>query len=244
LIKNKVLTFAGTQDLGTVEVIENGKGVHLKANAWKKILGNYVVTANTVVEFEFKSNLAPEIVGIGFDNDEEISANFSFQVGGYQRWGIQNYRSFNNLSTWQKISIPVGKFYTGTFSRFVFICDEDKFSPPGEALYRNVRIHQGNCPAALTNKPTSEEETGPKEIKVFPNPGNGNFTFQLNGSFEQEIFLSLYSAIGNKVMDQIISKSDQQLVPLISPNLTPGVYFYHWRSGDKTGKGKLDVISN
>jgi hypothetical protein len=45
-------------------------------------------------------------------------------------------------------------------------------------------------------------------------------------------------------MDQIISKSDQQLVPLISPNLTPGVYFYHWRSGDKTGKGKLDVISN
>jgi hypothetical protein len=239
-----VVTFAGTQDLGTVEVIENGKGVHLKANAWKKIMGNYVVTANTVVEFEYRSNLAPEIIGIGFDNDEEISANLSFQVGGYQRWGIQNYRSFNSLSNWQKVSIPVGKFYTGTFSRFVLICDEDRFNPPGDAMFRNIRIHQGNCTAALPDKPASEEETGPKEIKVFPNPGSGNFTLQLNGRFEQDIFLSLYSAIGNKVMDQMISKSDQQLVPLISPNLAPGVYFYHWRSGDKTGKGKLDVITN
>jgi len=244
LIKNKVVTFAGTQDLGTVEVIENGKGVHLKANAWKKIMGNYVVTANTVVEFEYKSNLAPEIIGIGFDNDEEISANLSFQVGGYQRWGIQNHRSFNNLSNWQKVSIPVGKFYTGTFSKFVFICDEDKFNPPGDAMFRNIRIHQGNCTANLPNKPVSEEETVPNEIKVFPNPGNGNFTLQLNGQFDQDIFLSLYSAIGNKVMDQVISKSDLQMLPLISPNLAPGVYFYHWRSGDNTGKGKLDVISN
>ena len=244
LIKNKVVTFAGTQDLGTVEVIENGKGVHLKANAWKKIMGNYVVTANTVVEFEYKSNLAPEIIGIGFDNDEEISANLSFQVGGYQRWGIQNHRSFNNLSNWQKVSIPVGKFYTGTFSKFVFICDEDKFNPPGDAMFRNIRIHQGNCTANLPNKPVSEEETVPNEIKVFPNPGNGNFTLQLNGQFDQDIFLSLYSAIGNKVMDQVISKSDLQMLPLISPNLAPGVYFYHWRSGDNTGKGKLDVITN
>jgi hypothetical protein len=244
LIKNKVLTFAGTQDLGTVEVIENGKGVHLKANAWKKIMGNYVVTANTVVEFEYRSNLAPEIIGIGFDNDEEISANLSFQVGGYQRWGIQNHRSFNNLSNWQKVSIPVGKFYSGTFSRFILICDEDRFNPPGDALFRNIRIHQGNCTAALPNKPASEEETGPKEIKVFPNPGNGNFTFQLNGHFEQDVFLSLYSAIGNKVMDQVISKNDHQMQPLISPNLAPGVYFYQWRSGNETGKGKLDVISN
>jgi hypothetical protein len=207
-------------------------------------MGNYVVTTNTIVDFEYKSNLAPEIIGIGFDNDEEISANLSFQVGGYQRWGIQNYRSFNSLSNWQKVSIPVGKFYTGTFSRFVLICDEDRFNPPGDAMFRNIRIHQGNCTAALLDKPASEEETGPKEIKVFPNPGSGNFTLQLNGRFEQDIFLSLYSAIGNKVMDQMISKSDQQLVPLISPNLAPGIYFYHWRSGDKTGKGKLDVITN
>lgn len=244
LIKNKVVTFAGTQDLGTVEVIENGKGVHLKANAWKKIIGNYVVTPNTIVDFEYKSNLAPEIIGIGFDNDEEISANFSFQVGGYQRWGIQNHRSFNSISNWQKVSIPVGKFYSGTFSRFVLICDEDRFNPPGDAMFRNIRIHQGNCTATLPNKPALKEETGPKEIKVFPNPGNGNFTLQLKGQFEQDIFLSLYTATGNKVMDQMISKSDQQLVPLISPNLAPGIYFYHWRSGDKTGKGKLDVITN
>jgi hypothetical protein len=242
-MKNKVITFAGTQDLGTVDVIENGKGVHLKANAWKKIIGNYVVMANTVVEFEFRSNLAPEIIGIGFDNDEEISANLSFQVGGYQRWGIQNHRSFNSISSWQKVSIPVGKFYTGTFSRFIFICDEDKFSPPGDALYRNVRIHQGNCPAALPNKPMTEEEPGLKKIDVFPNPGNGNFSLQLNGPFEKDIFLSLYTIMGNKVVDQIIS-GNQKEVPLNSPNLTPGVYFYHWRSGNETGKGKLDVTSN
>jgi hypothetical protein len=75
-------------------------------------------------------------------------------------------------------------------------------------------------------------------------PGSGNFTLQLNGRFEQDIFLSLYSVLGNKVMDQIISKSDQQMVPLNSPNLAPGIYFYQWRSGQKTGKGKLDVLTN
>jgi hypothetical protein len=243
LIKNKVVTFGGTQDQGTAEVIENGKGVHLKANAWKKITGNYVVTANTVVDFEFKSNLVPEIIGIGFDTDEEISANLSFQVAGYQRWGIQNFRNFNNLSNWQKISIPVGKFYTGTFSQFVIICDEDRFNPPGDALYRNFRIHQGNCPAALPDKPISESETELHEIRVFPNPGNGNFSLLINGTFEQDIHLSLFSVLGNKMVDQVISR-EKKTVSLLSPNLTPGVYFYHWKSGNQSGKGKLDVLSN
>jgi len=245
LIKNKVQSFAGTQDLGSAEVIENSKGVHLKANAWKKISSNFIITPNTIVDFEFRSNLAPEIIGIGFDNDEEISANLSFQVGGYQRWGIQNYRSFNALSTWQKVSIPVGKFFTGTFSKFIFICDEDKFNPPGDAMFRNIRIHQGNCPAALDGKPLINEELVPNEIQFFPNPGNGVFNIQVKGEFSDDIFLSLFTLMGTKVADQLIAKGDHNKnIPLPLLTLSPGIYFYQWKSGDKIGKGKLEVISN
>ena len=112
-------------------------------------------------------------------------------------------------------------------------------------MYRNIRIHQGNCTAALPNKPVTLEEDIQETIYLFPNPGNGVFNIQMNGNFDDDIFLSLFSMLGNKVSDQLISKNDQhKTIPLSASNLNPGIYFYQWRSGQKTGKGKLEVISN
>ena len=45
--------------------------------------------------------------------------------------------------------------------------------------------------------------------------------------------------------DQLIAKGDHNKnIPLPLLTLSPGIYFYQWKSGDKIGKGKLEVISN
>jgi hypothetical protein len=85
----------------------------------------------------------------------------------------------------------------------------------------------------------------PNDIQFFPNPGNGVFNIQVKGAFNDDIFLSLYTLMGTKVADQVIAKGDyDKSIPLSHLPLTPGIYFYHWKSGDKMGKGKLEVISN
>ena len=82
-----------------VSTIENGSGVEIEGNAWKSInIGNYAITADTVLEFEFSSDSEGEIHGIGLDNDKDNSNSQQqiFQLFGVQQWGNQ---AFNNYQT-------------------------------------------------------------------------------------------------------------------------------------------------
>jgi hypothetical protein len=134
---------------GTASIGENEYELVLEGNTWKKIDINYVVTPNTVIEFEFESNVEGEIHGIGLDNDNRISSESSFQVFGSQNWGI-SVSSYNANSGKSLISIPIGNFISGNFKNLVFINDNDANRVGVNSVFSNIRIYEES---------TSEEET-------------------------------------------------------------------------------------
>lgn len=176
--------------------------VLLEDNTWRSIPLNYTVTANTVLEFEFRSTSEGEIHGIGFDTDANAASGATFKVHGTQNWGITNYDNYSGTN-WVSYSIPVGNFYTGTFNRLFFSNDNDGGSG-NNSYFRNVLIHEGGCPAAASEKATArsssgqvpivgnegEEHFATVEMSIFPNPAfniiHVNFA-KAEGSWELKI---------------------------------------------------------
>ena len=139
-IARNVSTYGGTQDKGTAVVSDNGASVTLANNAWKDMPADVVITEDTVLRFDFSSDVEGEIHGIGFDNDNELSDEFMFQLSGTQGWGIQD---FNNQYVTgrgiQSYEIAIGEFYTGTFDRFVFAMDDDA-GLGGTSTFSNIEF--------------------------------------------------------------------------------------------------------
>ena len=59
--------------VSVVSVEDGGATLRIVGNGWKKVAFPYVVTADTVLEFDFSSSVEGEIQGIGFDTDDVIS---------------------------------------------------------------------------------------------------------------------------------------------------------------------------
>ena len=131
-------SFGGSQDQGSYSVHGDGNELRIKDNAWKSIDYSYTVTADTVIEFEFRSNDQGEIHGIAFEDDNSISWTKTFRVYGTQSWGWPNYANYGG-SGWTSYSIPVGLFYTGSFTKLAFVCDDDG-NDEGQSRFRNVRV--------------------------------------------------------------------------------------------------------
>ena len=137
-----LLSYGGSQDAGgSLIVIEDGDGFILDGNLWKKVLVNYTVTADTVIEFDFKSTLEAEISGIAFDNDDNIQSNRTFKVYGTQNWGLGAFDNYTGSGDWEHYTIDVGSYYTGTFSHLVFVSDDDGGGVDGNSWFRNFQIY-------------------------------------------------------------------------------------------------------
>ncbi|MBN2712831.1 MAG: hypothetical protein JXR97_10435 [Planctomycetes bacterium] len=143
LSSHDVEVYAGSQNtVGTALVEDNGSTLHITGNLWRKVnLGSVTVTKNTVLEFDFASSAQGEIHGIGFDNDDGVSSDLTFQVYGTQGWGITKFRDYVALSVKHYV-IPVGQYYTGTFSHLMFVNDHDVTSPTGDSVFSNIRIYE------------------------------------------------------------------------------------------------------
>ncbi|MBK8846541.1 MAG: T9SS type A sorting domain-containing protein [Bacteroidetes bacterium] len=71
------------------------------------------------------------------------------------------------------------------------------------------------------------------KLDIFPNPGNGNFTFMLNGKIYGDITLRVYDNIGQLVFQDLIEKKKYELTsPLKLNNLSDGIYSLELQSKD------------
>ncbi|MEM9859616.1 MAG: hypothetical protein AAF843_19840, partial [Bacteroidota bacterium] len=133
--------YSADQDNGTFQIIDNQNTILLEGNAWKSASYNYTVTANTVLEFDFKSTDEGEIQGIGFDNDNLHAQDKIFQLYGTQTWGITDYKDYQGTD-WKHYIIPVGNHFTGVMDRITFIGDEDKNGASQNGFFRNVLVYE------------------------------------------------------------------------------------------------------
>ena len=134
----------GGNNTGSFSVSSDGCSISLSGNIWRITNQTFSIGPNTVVTFDFSSNGTGEIQGVGFDEDTGASADRIFRLTGTQNWGISDFTYTGNGST-QRISIPVGQYYTGTMG---FVIANDNDSGSGNTVtVSNVVISEDTPPS-------------------------------------------------------------------------------------------------
>jgi len=135
------VTYGGNQDQGTATTSVDGRSVQLDGNAWKAVDFNANITEFTYLEVDFTLLSEGEIHGIGFDTDDNISADRTFRLAGTQNWGIDATSLVTHAAgTTGTVLIPVGQFFTGAFTKMTFVNDHDVSSPTASAQFANIRL--------------------------------------------------------------------------------------------------------
>ena len=244
----EILSFGGAQDIGYANLYENGKVLKIGGNAWKAIELEYEVKPGTVIEFEFGSTIQGEIHGIGFDDNNSISANRTFQLFGLQNWGVNGHNDYPGNATWRRYVIPVGEFYTGSFNRLFFVADHDRYPRNGNSYFRNIRIYDGDsCDRAAQLSGAAplllEENDQPATLKIFPNPTRGRITLNFLSPQAGQAYIQAFSLTGQLVLEQelgVLPGANQELLDVSA--LPSGTYVLKVLLGETQIVEKLTVI--
>ncbi|WFB37795.1 fibronectin type III domain-containing protein [Kiritimatiellota bacterium B12222] len=135
-----VSSYDGSQDNGAVVVEDAGATLHLSGNSWKKIDFAHTITSDAVLEFDYKSTSQGDIHGIGFDTNNIIGAEKTFELHGTQTWAIQAFATHTG-SDWVHYTIPVGQYFTGAMLYMVFVNDHDVTTPTANGYFKNVKVY-------------------------------------------------------------------------------------------------------
>lgn len=223
-----VTAYGNGQDAGSAAIQDGGATLFLQNNAWKDIAFSYTVTANTVIEFDFRSTIQGEIHGIGFDTDEGISSNRTFKVHGTQNWGITNYDNYSG-SSWTTYQIPVGSFYTGNFNRLFFVADHDGGSRNGNAYFRNVKVYEGTCtssfaPAYVLGNSIQSIMGDEAEyaLDIYPSPASRELNVHIEG-LHGMVSAQITDLAGKIMWRGTITESEDQVDVSELPN---GMYMF------------------
>ncbi len=244
-------SYGGSQDRGRHQLLEGGDVLYMENNAWKSIDLNYTVTENTVIAFDFASSRQGEIHGLGFDVDNNISSNRTFQVYGIQNWGYRNYKDYPGNNSWKTYVIPVGQFYTGAFDRLFFVADHDSGSRNGNSFFRNVRIYEGSGCGSI-QPPTAPQtfayfqggEGDAPASGLYPNPARHQAWLRTFSEQGGAATLTLYSALGQEVnVQQLALEAGENLLQVQLLQLPGGTYFYRLEQNGRRESGKITIVN-
>ncbi len=124
----------------------------LTGNRWRKMPFNYTVTENTRLRFTVTAPATGEIIGVGFDDDDDHgNKKRLFQIGGSQNWSNEAhqfaYSSASSLSQ-TTYTIPVGDYYTTSgpdsgrkMSYLTFVGDADN-NPTVNVTFSDVFVYE------------------------------------------------------------------------------------------------------
>lgn len=142
------------QDNGTGQLVGDNFTLRLTDNTWKKIAVNYTITPNTVLSFYFRADIIGEIHGVMFDTNNNFNFNVdtprAFRVEGTQNWANADFANYSG-SGWQYFTIPVGQYYTGTFTYLVLIGDIDAGGSTQDSTFQNIILYE-NERKVITNR--------------------------------------------------------------------------------------------
>ena len=128
----------------TVSVIDNGDTLHLTGNGWVQISVPVLITPDTMLSFDFKSNAQGDVHGIGFDTNQSSNSDLTFKLYGTQGYGLTTYNDYAAFAPeWKHYDIPVGQYYPGQVLYLFFANDHDVATPTAESYFRNVKISKG-----------------------------------------------------------------------------------------------------
>ncbi|WP_299212504.1 T9SS type A sorting domain-containing protein [uncultured Aquimarina sp.] len=236
--------FSNQDAAGNFSIGNGGSSIAMTNNTWKYIALSYIVTANTVIEFDFSSSSQGEIHGVGFEEDNTLTSNRYFKVHGTQNYGVTNFDNYSSGTA--TYVIPVGNFYTGNMDRLVFINDNDAGSG-NTSVFSNVKIYEGSCGQSATaeslvaNLESAEAILGDEpegifsDVSIAPNPATNNFSIRLS-SYVKKANANIFSILGQK-QAQIELQSGLNTISAQNLSLGRGIYIVRIESdGESTAK--------
>lgn len=134
------------QDLGNLSSVrDSGNELNLAGNNWKALPIDYVITPDSVLEFDFESSQQGALHVVGLDTDLLYggSGQTLFQLYGVQAVGIQDFHTYSSINQgFVHFEIPIGQYFSGTANQLIFGSVADS-ADLNSNRYRNVRIHEG-----------------------------------------------------------------------------------------------------
>lgn len=202
--KYTIAAYGGGQDQGSANVQGGGSTLFIQNNAWKSISYNQTVTSNTYLSLEFASTIEGEIHGIGFDNDNSISSNYTFKFHGTQNWGLLDFDNYAPTS-YVTYTINVGAYYTGVFDRMFFVADHDGGAKNGNSYFRNVIVSEGPCsgppstPGPMAGQMGNQAEFS-SDARIYPNPFTESVQVDIPADFDDEATIRVFDGNGRFIL--------------------------------------------
>lgn len=146
-----ILSFQGQDAASSTATVEDdGATLFLRGNAWKAVEIQGKISRDTVLEFDFSSEVRGEGHVVGFSKQPHAAYSSDAEKHGFYLYGTQQFnhanRDFNNYSPsvpgeWKHYSIPVGEYYQGDISYLYVANDQDASgSSVAESRVRNVWV--------------------------------------------------------------------------------------------------------
>jgi len=129
-------------DIGTpISFTDKYKGLHLEGNRWVIFNSHFNIYPDSQLTFDFKSSAEGQIHGIGFDGDNNLSAERVINIYGTQpEVGISDAERYDGSGEYQSFTIPIGEYYQGENLKIFFANDEDQLSNGNESYFKNIRV--------------------------------------------------------------------------------------------------------
>ena len=117
-----------------------GLELGLDGNTWVFINDTFSIDASSVLYYTFEApGNEAEWYGIGFDNDNSVTASSLFQFGGVDTTGANQLSAYSFGSGLVSYAVNVGDYLSGVFSQMVFVLDADNVSG-ASASFINVEL--------------------------------------------------------------------------------------------------------
>ena len=134
-------------------LLEDGAVCQLQGNSWKSIAVDYDVTEKTILEAEYRTIHAGEMIGVGVDNDDNVKSDetmFALAGSNYKAPGVRSDYRQASSADWKTIRIRLGDHTRGLIRQLVIFADDDAH---GRALgeFRNLRLYEPADPADKTH---------------------------------------------------------------------------------------------
>ncbi len=206
------------QDRGEYEVLDGGATFQVTNNGWKAIEFDYTIRPETILEFDFRSDVQGQRHGIGFDDDLDTSRNQSFKLFGTAglSGAIDGYDVYPGDGEYHRVVIPVGEYLADqSFSFMYFYAEQDNDPNEANSYFRNLQIYDD------LNRNAICDNIAPSLVALpdLKNAASKQISIEVLASDHENDPLT-YSANGLPNGVQI----DEQLGIIQGTLTTPGVY--------------------
>jgi hypothetical protein len=143
----------------TVTVEDAGATLHMQGDIWKKIDLAYIVTKDTVIEFDFEGLHEGESHSIGFEDNDTLTKNRYMQIWGTESYGRDDHNDYQLIDGVKHYKIRIGEIYARNngssylvpASYLVFIGDDDN-TQDSDVKWSNLKIYEEPIQVTLSKE--------------------------------------------------------------------------------------------